>query len=160
MEDIPSRDFKHGEYFYVKTNLVSYFNTNFSLPQKLLWREYRVPQKLASRVISCLHGEQLQMESLHRLPRLGKNIGGIGQNTANSATRTPTLNPEPNAKKPSSSQLLQQGLGPGLTVKELKSPFHWSGMRLRPSPRPTNWLENQVPSKKQRANTYFPSNAL
>ena len=64
MADITSRAFKNGDFFEAHADLVTYLNLHFPLPQKLSWREFKVPTKWVSRVISCLRGEQLQMESL------------------------------------------------------------------------------------------------
>ena len=159
MADIPSRAFKNGEFFHAQTNLVAYFNLHFPLPQNLSWHEFRLHPKLTSRVISCLRGEELPMESLCRMPKQGKNIGKLGQDTAMNATQTHTWNASAVASKESSSPALRLESGPGLTVTEIKSVFKRSHKRLRPSPRPANWLENKVPSTKVRENTFFPSNA-
>lgn len=159
MADIPSRAFKSGEFFHAKTNLVNYFNIHFPLSQTASWTEYRIPEKLASRVISCLRGELLPMEQLCKLPGLAKGIGKTGQHTAANAQQTHTSAISQNVKKPSSSLPLPQGYGPGLSVEEIKSKFLRSRTRLRPSPRPANWLDNKVPSTKRRENTFFPSSA-
>jgi hypothetical protein len=95
MADITSRAFKNGDFFEAHADLVTYFNLHFPLPQKLSWREFKVPTKWVSRVISCLRGEQLQMESLLKLPKLGKSVGSIGQSTATSATRIPISTSSP-----------------------------------------------------------------
>ena len=158
MADIPSRAFKNGKFFEAHADLVTYFNLHFPLPQNLSWREFKVPAKWASRVTSCLRGEQLQMESLLKLPKLGKSIGSIGQSTAISAPQIHILTSSPPVKERCSSQPLPPGYGPGLTVEEIKSAFKRSRKRSRPSPRPANWLENKVPLHKQRENTFFPSN--
>ena len=91
MADIPSRAFKNGEFFHAKTNLVAYFNLHFPLPQNLSWHEFKLHPKLTSRVISCLRGEELPMESLCRMPKQGENIGKVGQeDTVMNATQTHT----------------------------------------------------------------------
>ncbi len=104
--------------------------------------------------LSCLRGEQLPMESLLKLPKLGKSVGSIGQSTATSATRIPILTSSHPVNEQCSSQPLPPGYRPGLTVEEIKSAFKWSRKRSWPSPRPANWLENKVPSTKVRENTY------
>ena len=124
MADIPSRAFKNGEFFHAKENIVSFVNSTFRLLKELSWKEFKVPDKLASRVISCLHGEQLQMESLYKLPKLGIGIGSVGQSTASNAPQTHSSQASHPASEPSSSQLLPQGFGPALTVKEIKSRFN------------------------------------
>ena len=155
MADIPSRAFKEGKYFKAANDIVTYFNTHFPLPQNLSWKEYVVKPKLASRVISCLRGEQLQMESLLNLPRHGTSTGATGQHTAPPATQIPISPTSQPVKKQSSSQPLPPGYGPGLTVSEIKSAFKRSHRRSRPSPRPANWLDNRVPLSKRRENTLY-----
>ncbi len=158
MADIPSRAFKSGEYFHAKENLVSYFNTHFPLPQKNSWIEYTIPTKLASHVISCLHGKLLPMESLLKLPRLGKSIGASGRHTAHLVAKsTPTSTTSARSNKESSCWPSLPVHGPGLSAEEIKSVFKPSRMRSRPSARPANWLENRVPSSKTRENTFYPS---
>ena len=98
MADILSRAFKSGEFFHAKANLTKYFNIHFSLPQTLSWREYKIPEKLASRVKSCLRGELLPMESLTKLPGIGKSIGSTGAHTASSAHPIPISDNSVSAK--------------------------------------------------------------
>ena len=160
LADVPSRAFQSGEYFVAHKNLTAYFNTHFPLSQGLSWHEYKLPTKLASRVISCLRGVPSQMESLHKLPRLAKNTGSTGATIAASAAQIPSYQTSSLANVQSSSLHLPQGYGQGLSVSEIRSKFRPSRTRSRPSPRPANWLENQVPSSKARENTFYPSSAL
>ncbi len=158
MADAASRAFKDGEYFHIADTLLTYFNNTFPL-QNDLWRELTLHPSLTSRVMSCLRGELLQMESLLQLPKRAINIGKLGASTVlNSKTSIHTSPTSPNRKKPSSSQDLHQEPGPGLSASEIRLKFHQSKMRSRPSPRPSNWLDNKVPSTKLRENTFFPSN--
>ena len=159
MADIPSRAFKTGEFFHAQNSLTEYFNSHFPLPQEQSWTEFKVTKKLASRVISCLRGEPLLMEQLRKLPKLGKNIGNIGQNTVTNARWTRSSPASQMQNEQQSSLPSQPGSGPGLTDLETKLEFNPSRKRSRPSPRPLNWLENKVPSTKRRENTFFPSNA-
>jgi hypothetical protein len=69
MADIASRAFKKGKFFEANDNLLQYFNTHFPLQQKVSWQQFQLPKEWISRVMSCLRGEQLQMESLHRLKK-------------------------------------------------------------------------------------------
>ena len=157
MADISSRAFKEGKFFKATNNLIPYFNSHFPLPQKTSWREFKIPTKLSSRVISCLLGEQLQMESLVRLPKLGKGTGLIGAPMPPSATPTRISKTNPKPPKQSSLPDTLQGSGRALSVAELKSKFKASRKRSRPSPRPWRWPDNKVPFTKRRTNTSFPS---
>ena len=158
MADVASRAFKSGKYFTANTNLSFYFNQHFPLPKEKLWTEFKVPKKLIMRVILCLRGEQCQMASLLRLPKPGKNIGGIGKpiqpnvTSALSSTQSTILN------APSCSQGMQPEFGQALSVEEIKSKFKALQTPYQPLARPHNWLANKVPSTKRRENTFFPSN--
>ena len=156
MADIPSRAFKTGEFFQAQKSLTNYFNSHFPLPQEQSWTEFKVTKKLASRVISCLRGEPLLMEQLRKLPKLGKSTGSIGQNIVTNARWTHTSPASQNPNRQQSSLPSPHESGPGLTASEIKSEFSLSRTRSRPSPRPSNWLDNTVPSTKRRENTFFP----
>ena len=158
MVDISSRAFKNGKYFKASQNLVNYFNIHFPLPQNISWTEFRIPTKLSLRVISCLRGDPLQMESLLNLPKLGRSIGPTGALIPNYAAlnRSSKMN-LPSANQSSSRGSLQES-EQDLTASEIKLKFLPSRMRLRPSPRPLNWLENEVPYTKRQMNTSSPSN--
>ena len=54
MEEIPLLAFKDGNFAESQKNITSYFNYNLPLPQNQSWKEYMIPEKLASRVIVCL----------------------------------------------------------------------------------------------------------
>ena len=87
MADVPSRAFNDGKFAEAQQSLSSnYFNLHFPLPQNNSWTEFRVPESISSPVISCLRGEQLPMEQLIRLKRLGKNTGADGQSIAHHST--------------------------------------------------------------------------
>ena len=153
MADVCSRAFKNGAYFAAHSNLVDYFNKTFPLPQHKSWIEFKVPKKLSWRVISCLRGEQLPMESLTRLPKLGTSIGDTGAHTYPPAIPLHPLNTSLPSTKPLSSQASLSGSGRALTDSEIKSKFNPFTKRWQPSPRPSNWVENPVPSSKVRVNT-------
>jgi hypothetical protein len=153
MADLSSRAFKHGESFNTISSLSSFFNKTFPLPQSLSWREHKIPQKLISRVISCVRGEQLTMESLLRLPKQGKNTGTTGKPTWASGTKTVSSKITPNLSEASSSQHLLRGCGQASTAEELKSKFQRSRKRWRPSQRPQNWQENRAPFINTRTRT-------
>ena len=156
MADISSRAFKHGEYFVAHSHLVPYFNAHFPLPQPKSWQEFKVPKKLSWRVISCLLGEQLPMESLIRLPKVGTNIGANGVRTSPLVTLPPPLQKNHPSNKPSSSLASLNGSGQVLTAEEIKSRFSPSIKHSQPSPRPWNWVANKVPPSKVRETTLLP----
>ena len=159
MADTASRAFKEGQAFQAANNLLTYFNSTFPL-QTGSWQECVCHPKYASRVISCLRSEQLQLESLTKLPKLKKNTGKSGANTAtNVALTTPTSTTHLPSKSLSSSMASQPGSDRGHTDLEIKSAFNQFQALSRPSPRPSSWLANRVPSTKLRENTFYPSDA-
>ncbi len=151
MADIISRTFKTGKFFHASQNLLDYFNSNFPLPQKKSWREFQPPKKLLMRVISCLQDQPLPMAQLLRLPGIEQNTGPIGNGMLPTVglTRSSKTKASPTSNKTPSSAALLQGCGRGLTVEELQSKFRPSRTRSRPSPRPSSWLDNKVPSTKK-----------
>ena len=156
MADVSSRAFKHGEYFAAHSNLASYFNSHFPLPQHKSWQEFKVPKKLSWRVISCLLGEQLPMESLIRLPKVATNIGANGVPTLPRAMLPLPSQKNHPSTKPSSSLASLNGSGRVLTAEEIQSKFSPSIKPSQPSPRPWNWVANKVPRSKVRETTLLP----
>ena len=152
MADIASRAFKNGKFFHANNKLTSYFNSHFPLPKPESWTEFTLPTKLVLRVISCLRGELLPMESLLRLPGIGKNIGDTGVNTHPSAKSVRSSPISTDSNETQSYQALLRGSGQACTVEELKSKFRPSRTASRPSPRPLSWLENRAPFTKTTTN--------
>ena len=153
MADICSRAFKQGKYFEAHTKPTTYFNTHFPLPHQTSWQMLTLPPELISRVMSCLLGDPLTMEQLLQLPGLAPNTGNTGNSMSNSGTKTTSWTTPVNLNGASSSQHLLQGSGQAFTVEGLKSAFHQSRKRSRPSPRPSNWLKNTAPSTEMTKNT-------
>lgn len=157
MADICSRAFREGKFFMAHTKLCTFFNTTFPL-QNESWTEFYLPKGLYTRVISCLLGEQAPMESLVRLPKIKRSTGSTGVPTPTTVARTPSSQkPMTSQEQPSSwaspreSELATMDWDQRSKFRESQKPWH-------PSPRPSNWLTNPVPSIKMRPHTYFPSN--
>jgi hypothetical protein len=153
MADVISRAFKDGKYFVAQRDLTSYFNLHFPLPQTLSWQELHLPSRLASQVISCLRGTQSPMELLTRPPVIGSSTGNAGVHMPASVASTPSSAICRLSKRTSSSLPSLQGSGQVSTVEDIKSAFRRSRQLSRPSPRPSNWLENQVQYTTKRAST-------
>jgi hypothetical protein len=153
MADVISRAFKDGTYFKAQHDLTSYFNLNFPLPQTLSWQEFTIPSRLALQVISCLRGTQSPMELLTRPPVIGSNTGIVGVNIPASAASTPSSAMSRLSKPTLSSWPSLQGSGQVFTEEDIKSVFRRSRLHSRPSPRPSNWLENRVQSTVKKEST-------
>ena len=155
--DIVSRAFKNGKFFEAHSNIVPYFNKNFPLPQSTSWTEFHLPNALVSRVISCLRGELLPMASLRRLPKIVQNTGVTGASMLRCSASIPSslmkTQPNPSASSPPSQHECEQGV----LAEVAKSKFKLARTQSRPSTRPSNWLDNQLPSTKRIKNTNSPS---
>ena len=159
MANIVSRAFRNGAYFHANNNLTTYFNVHFPLPQNLSWIEFILPTKLTQRVMSCLLSKPLTMGSLLRLPQIAKNIGKNGFDMLPPGKLTHTSNSATNLTSSSSLALLLQGSRQVSLEEAFKSRFL---PLLRPSwplQRPPIWLDNPVPSKRQKMTTSCQSNA-
>ena len=154
MADVTSRSFKCGAAFDSSSlSLSHFFNKTFPLPQQQSWTEFRLPPDITSRVISCVRGEVSTLGSLLRLKKIDKNTGNTGAHTPNFVASTHFSKLRPNLKLTSSSQALLHGSGRVSTAKAVESKFTPSMTRSRPSPRPSNWLENPAPSTKRKGST-------
>ena len=159
MADIISRAFKEGKYFHAHANLTTHLNSNFPLPQGKSWTQCILPSKLVLQMISCLRGEQPNMASLTRLPQIASSTGSAGATTQHSATETHGSQTRTHSQPTSYSWHSLLGCGQATMVEELKSRFKASRMRLRPSPRPSCWLDNPAQSTEPMASTRKTSNA-
>ena len=159
MADIVSRAFKTGKFFNAQNNLTAYFNVHFPLPQNLSSSEYTPPARLTQRVMSCLRGEPLTMGSLLRLPKIGKNTGLHGPTTQDNGASTRFCKTAKKLTSSSSSLPLLQGSGQVISEEAMKLKLLQSQKRSQPSQRPSVWLDNPVPSKRQKTTISFPSNS-
>ena len=84
MADKSSRSFgSNGNAFKTNESLTEFFNSTYPLTQKNSWKEFVIPSKLCSRVMSCVRGERLKMGQLLRLKGIDKSIGNTGECTYN-----------------------------------------------------------------------------
>ena len=149
MADVASRSFTDKIFTQTNTTFLQTFNKTFPL-QKNSWREFHIPKKLASRVISCLRGEPLAMASWVKITRPEKNIGNAGKHTQDNSTSTHSWNNVQLKNKSSSSQHLLQGSGVATSAKEVLSELKQSHKHSQPYQRPSNWLGNAPRSSKQK----------
>ena len=161
MADIVSRAFKDGKFFHAATDLTTYFNSTFPLPQKKSWRACHPPPALCSSVLACLRGKQQPLASLLRPTQTGKNIGGTGLRLQPSPkpTRSSTPTKLVASKGTSWSEHMLLSCGEVLTDEGAKSRFQASLTPSPPSRRPSSWLENLAPSTAKTMPTTSPSNA-
>ncbi len=160
MADVASRSFKRGHAFHNHASLTDCFNSAFPLPQNRSWKEFQIPSELFSRVISCVRGEASSMGSLLRLKGIGKNTGSTGKSIAAPGKRAQFWTMRPTLNASSSLQPLLHGSGQVSTVEAAKLRFKPLQKRSRPSPRPSNWQENQARSTEGTKSTYSLLSAL
>ena len=147
-----SRSFSDTKFTSANKPFITVFSSLFPL-QTTSWKEFHLPSKISSKVISCLRGEQLEMALWHKIRGQEKNIGLTGKHTQNCTRKTHISSPAPTENKSSSSPLLLQGSGKASTANTSKLPFKRLLKRSQPSPRPANWLENHPLSSKQKRHT-------
>ena len=153
MADTVSRAFKDGTFFKAANNLTQYFNHNIPLPQSISWEEFTPPERLTQQVMSLLCGEQSTMGSLLRLPKTGENTGKHGFTTLTSGKLIPSSKTVTALMQLLSLQLLLQGSGQATSAAAFKLKFQPFLQPLQPSQRPSVWLENPAPLKRQKTNT-------
>ena len=151
MADVASRYATEPAMQKISPTLLSYFNTKFK--QNTSWEEFHFPPKLISRVMSSLQGTQLTLESWRRLPGLVKNIGTNGVITQQESKSTRYSKQQIPSSETSSSQHSLQGSGQVTTAMDIKSKFKESLKRLRPSARPSKWLDKKNQSIEAQTHT-------
>ena len=159
MADKASRSFKtFTDVYSSHISLESYFNSTFPLPKSESWKELTLPPALVSRVISCLRSTTFNMGQLLRLPEIDKNTGATGAHSyKNVIATTPISKLRPNLNLSSSSSAFVNGSGQAIMAADLELKLKTSVMRLRPSARPSNWLENAAPYTDMTTSTFDPS---
>ena len=152
------RAFQKGKFFAANKNLTAYFQTHSPLQQGHYWTEFNLSTKWTQQLMSCLLGKQMTLGSLLMLPWIRKNTERHGKAMLPHGTLTLPPKAVNRFKSSFSSQLLMHGYRNVTTERAFKSRFQPLLRHYRPSPRPSNWLENPVPSKQRKTTTSFPSN--
>jgi hypothetical protein len=152
MADHASRSYIKPEYTHSNKNFLDVFSKNFPL-QSDSWTEYLLPNKLFSRVTSCLRGKPLTMASWLAIPKQDKNIGLAGAPTPVPITKIHTSKTATTTSQSSSSQPLLRGCGLASTAMDVLLQFKPLETRYLPSQRPLNWLDFQAQSSKHKALT-------
>ena len=153
MADVTSRSSRLKAYTSSSSNFLTQFSSQFPLPQEQCWKEYCLPHKWLSLVMSCLHGKPSPMAQWTTLPNEGKNIGRTGQSTADSGVIHHSSKTTPHSNAVSSQQLSLLGSGLVTSVTERQSKLAASRKRSGPSPRPANWLDNEARSTRHMRHT-------
>jgi hypothetical protein len=150
MADVTSRSSRLKAYTQNSHSFLTTFSAQFPLPQNQCWKEFHLPPKWLSRVMSCLRGKPLPMAQWTTLPNEDKNIGNAGATIATVGDTHHSSKAEPTSSAASSQQLSLLGSGQATTAKERASKLEASRKRSEPSPRPANWLDNQAQSIKHQ----------
>jgi hypothetical protein len=148
MADVASRSFRDNS-FKSKPFLTT-FSHQFPLPQNTCWKEFRLPEKWSSRVISCLRGKALPMASWTKITRQERNIGLAGPAILKPSAKAPTSQTAQKRSKSSSSQLSLRGCGRATTVSAIASELKPLQTRFLPYQRQLNWQDCPPRSTKQR----------
>ena len=149
MADVISRSYNDPTFTNTNNTFLQTFNNKFPL-QKHSWKEFNLPTKVKSKVISCLLGKPLKMELWTKITKTDKNIGTTGKTSPNSSDLTLSWKTAQAQKKSSLSQHLLQGSGQDAMAKEILSEFQLCQKHLLPSPQPLRWVDNPHQSTKQK----------
>ena len=146
MADVASRSFRGNNAkttFEVSNNdFLTYFNSQFPLPQNLQWKQFHLASKVTTRVISEMQNKPLNMESWLRLPTKGGSIGTTGLNMSNhlkASIRTCSHNSHQHKSK--LSKVLLHGSGVENMGMDRWSKLTHLVSRYEPLPRKSNWLD-------------------
>jgi hypothetical protein len=84
MTDIPSRSFGSKPKWLCKSNheLLTLFNTMFSLPSKNSWTVFQISFAVSMRMTSVLLMKDFTLEEWQRLPKVRSPVGRAGQPSA------------------------------------------------------------------------------
>ena len=154
MADTSSRAFRgtngNVTFSISDADFLTHFNSRFPL-QSASWHRCHLPASWTSQVMSCLLGQPLTMASWNALPKPDKNTGTNGSHILQRLESIPTSE----AATTTSNATLSlprslQGSGQATSAEDIRSQFKPLLTRFRPSPRPSNWLENPPLSTKRR----------
>ena len=156
--DIASRFKQQDTFIPNDSQFLTFFNAKFP-PQNNAWCECVLPTSITSRVTSLLRGKPLEMASWRRLPSRGRGIGYTGQGTPTSVASTRFWHSAqaPRNETSSSPRTLPEYARDTLD-RANKSRSAKSRKRLRPSPKPSSWLEKPAQSTEHTTSTRIPSN--
>ena len=152
MADMASRSFTDNIFTNSNKTFIDVFSTQFPL-QNTSWKEYHIPKKITSKVISCLRGKPLAMASWTTIIKQEKNIGTIGKSTQEPSNLIHTSQSVQAHNRSSSSPPSLHASGQVTTAKVILSEFQQLQKHWQPSPRPSNWLENRPLSTNQKKRT-------
>jgi hypothetical protein len=141
MTDIPSRSFGSEPkwHFKMDSDLLTFFNATFPLPQKNSWTVCQPTSVIAMHVISVLRMKPFALDNWRQLPAVGKSIGTIGNSTRHLWEWTLTYRMPLFKSEFDSSQSLQHESAQDSMVRETKSRIAQSVARLRLLARRSLW---------------------
>lgn len=120
-------------------NFLTFFSTEFPLPQMQSWQVVHPTPELTSLVLSTLQGKIFSMRQW--TTKAGRGIGNPGWNTAGTAASTRTSRTSPNRPSNQHSLPLLSGSGKATSEKELRSKLARSKRGLDMSPSRQCWLD-------------------
>ena len=154
ISDIPSRSFGGTPKWHFPNDLdfLTFFNSQFPLPNQHSWQLFQVSKELSSKLISALVTGATTMAEWQRLPPAGKSTGGTGVPTAGNYEWTLTFRTT-SPMKPSSesSQDLQEGSEEADTAEAAKLQLLRALRQSQPLARRSPWTQGDIPSNRSGA---------
>ena len=149
MTDIPSRSFgsKAKWNFKTESELLTFFNTTFPLPNQNSWTVCKPTSKIVMHVTSVLQTKPFSLDNWRQLPTVGRNIGTIGSPLWGLWEWTLTFRMKTSLHKCMSSPATLHEYARVTMVKENKSKIAQSQARLWPLGRQSHWPAMTTPQR-------------
>ena len=154
MADVASRYSSDPSLSAKSDSLLSYFNHHFK--QDGSWTSFHLPQKLVSRVMSSLRGQQLTLESWRRIPKAVRSTGTSGPGMLPQSISTPSSKTQTPSSEIQSLPHSLLGSGQAALDEEIKSKFRPLLKLFRPLARQSKWLDSRAPSTGPTTSIHSP----
>jgi hypothetical protein len=140
--DIPSCSFGTEPKWHFKSNteLCTFFNSHFRLPNQTSWNVLQIQSDVTMRVISILQTKHFLLDKWRQLPKLGSITGPIGPNMSHLWDLTLTYRTHHLHGKSEHSQDLPPEHDKKHTARDAKSNLAQSLAMSRPLVRCFPWL--------------------
>jgi hypothetical protein len=139
--DIPSRSFgtEPKRHFKSNTELRTFFNSHFPLPNQTSWNVFQIHSGVAMCVISILRTKHFLLDKWQRLPKIGSITGPIGPNISHLWYLTFTYRTHLSHGESKHSQDLPPEHNKKHTARDAKSNLAQSLAMSRPLVRRSHW---------------------
>jgi hypothetical protein len=159
MTNFPSCLFgsKSKWHFKSESNLLTFFNCNFALPNQTLWTVCQPTSMTATRLISILRMTPFTLDDWRRLPAAGKNIGINGTSTRHPWEWTLIFRIPTSQSVSNSSLVMRHESAQATMVTKTKSKIAQSIARTWPLARRSRWPVTPILPRSEGPNAFCPA---